>query len=191
MQQTPDKDRPESHVPDLGKAVPGGGPYPFTNEEWKVLAETPVKIGRAIMAVSPAGAIGMTKEIAAMRNSFKETLQATTNPLLQNLNQHLKDQEKVENLWQDVGHVFRDRWDAANVRQTAIAACQQVVSQLKKIPTQDAQTYKEFVYATARKVAEATKEGGILGIGGNKSTISEAEQSLLNDIAGALELPRA
>lgn len=189
MQQTPDKDRPESHVPDLGKAAPVGSPY--TNEEWKVLVETPVKICRAIMAVSPAGAIGMTKEIAAMRNSFKETLQATTNPTLQNLNQHLKDQEKVENLWQAAGNVFRDRWDAANVRQTAIAACQQVVTLLKKVPTQDALAYKEFLYTTARRVAEATKEGGFIGIGANKSPISEAEQSLLNDVSKTLELPRA
>jgi hypothetical protein len=189
MQQTPDRDRPETNIPDLSKAAPVGSPY--TNEEWKVLVETPVKICRAMMAVSPAGAIGMSKEIATMRDSFKEALQATTNPTIQNMGQYLKDQEKVTGLWQDVGHVFRDRWDAANVRQTAIASCQQAVALLKKASPQEAQAYKEFVYSTAKRVAEAAREGGFLGIGASKSNISEAEQSLLNDVARALELPRA
>ncbi len=186
QQNTPDKDRPEANVP-LSKAAPIGEPY--TNEEWNVLAETPVKICRAVMAVSPSGPVGATKEILAMRNSMKEALQGVKSPTLQNLNKSLQKQETAEALWKSAEYAFRDRWDAANVRQIAITTAQQTVALLKKVPAQDAQAYKEFVYATALKVAEASKEGGAMGMRGQ--AISEAEQSLLNDVAKALELPQA
>lgn len=191
QQNTPDRDQPSTNIPNLNNlssAAPVGGPY--TNEEWKVLVETPVTVSRAMMAVSPSGAIGSSREVMAMRNSFKEALQKTTNPTLQNLRQHLQAQETSEALWQDVGHAFKDRWDAANVRQTAIAACQQCATLLRKSSPQDAQAYKDFVYSTAQRVAEATKEGGFLGIGGTKA-VSDAEQSLLNDISRTLGVSRA
>ena len=82
------------------------------------------------------------------------------------------------------GTPFGDRWDAANVRQTAIASCQQAVTLLQKISPQDGQAYKDFVYTTALRVAEAAKEGGFMGIGG--VAVSAEEKSLLNDISRAL-----
>jgi hypothetical protein len=123
-----------------------------------------------------------------MRACFKETLQTATNPTLKALYQQLQG-NKLDSLWNSAGYAFRDRWDAANVRQTAIASCQQCMPLLKKVSTEDALAYKEFVYSSAQRVAEAAKEGGVMGFGGQ--AISEVEQSLLNDISKALELPRA
>lgn len=186
--QVPDKDRPEMNVPP-GQAVPPGQPSPagetYTNDEWNVLAETPVRVCRAIIAVSPSGPIGATKEVMAMRNAFKETIQGAQTPVLQKLSKNLQGQETLQALWNNVENAFRDRQDVANVRQTAIAACQHALGLLRKIPASEAQIYKEFVYNTAMKVAAATKEGS-----GTRS-ISDAEQSLLNDVSMALEMPLA
>lgn len=188
MQQTPsDKDRSQANVPNSSQAAPVGGPY--TNEEWKTLLDTPVEIGRAMMAVSPSGAVGASREVMVLRNSFKDAFHGTTNQVLQTMHQQLQRQDMVQMIWEDAGHAFGDRWDAANVRQTAVSSCKQAVALLKKVSPQEAQAYKEFVYQTAQKVAEAAKEGGFMGIGGVK--VSAEEQSLLNDIAGALELQRA
>ncbi len=187
QQNTPERDRPEANIPNLSQAAPIGGAY--TNDEWKVLLDTPVTICRAVMAVSPSGAVGTSQEVMAMRNSLKDVLQKASNPLLQTVRQQLQSQENAEAIWRDVQNSFKDRWDAANVRQTAIAACQRCVSLLKKSSAQDAQSYKEFLYAVARKVAEAAKEGGFMGVGGK--AISEAEQSLLSDISNTLGIPRA
>lgn len=188
QQSTPEREPSEANIPNLSSAIPSGGPY--THEEWKVLAETPAIVCRAMMAVSPSGALGSVREVMAMRNSFTEVLQKTTNPVLQQLSQHLQSQEAAQALWEDAGNIFKDRWDVANVRQTAMNSCQQCVALLKKVSPQDAQAYKEFVYSSAQRVAEASKEGGFLGLGGAK-TISEAEQSLLNDISRTLEIARA
>jgi hypothetical protein len=182
MQQVPDKDRPEMNVPP-GQAAPAGEVY--THDEWNILAETPVKVCRAIIAVSPSGPIGATREVMAMRNAFKETIQGAQAPVLQKLSKNLQQQETVQALWENVGHAFSDRRDAANARQIAITACQQALALLRRIPASEAQSYKEFVYNTAMKVAGAAREGSA------SQPISDAEQSLLNDVSTALEMPPA
>lgn len=193
QQNTPDRESREphisdtSHIADVGQAAPADSPY--TNEEWQMLKETPVKICRAMMAVSPSGAIGSAQEVKAMRTCFKENLQTTANPTLKALHQQFQGKDQVESLWSSAGYAFRDRWDAANVRQTALASCQQCMTLLKKVPAADAQAYKEFIYSAAQSVASAAKEGGVMGFRGQ--AISEAEQSLLNDISNTLGLPRA
>src|SRR5581483_5337769 len=116
QQNTPERDRPDASIPNLDQAAPIGGPY--SNEEWKVLLEAPVTICRAIMAVSPSGAVGTSQEVVTMRNSLKEILQTTSNPLLQTVHQQLQSQNNAETLWRNVQSSFKDRWDAANVRQT-------------------------------------------------------------------------
>jgi len=193
QQNIPDRDQPGKNIPDASnvvdnsQAAPVNSPY--TNEEWKELLETPVEICRAMMAVSPSGVIGSVQEVKAMRTCFKETLQTTTSPTLQAMRQQLQGKEQLESLWNTAGYAFRDRWDAANVRQTALASCQQCVTLLKKVPSEDALAYKEFIYSAAQRVASAAKEGGVLGFHGQ--AISEAEQTLLNDISNTLGLPRA
>jgi hypothetical protein len=187
QQNTPDRDRLERNIPNLGQAAPADSPY--TNDEWLALVEAPVKIGRAMMAVSPSGAIGTTQEMVALRKCYLDAFQNTGNPLLLNMRQHLQNQDTMETLWEDAGHAFSDRWDVANVRQTAIVSCQQAVALLKKIPAQDAQAYKDFLYTSAFKVAQAAKEGGFMGVGG--VSVSAEEKSLLNDISRALGLQQS
>lgn len=184
QQNPPDRERPEGHIPNLGQTAPANSPY--TNDEWLALVELPVKVGRAMMAVSPTGAIGMAQEIIALRKAYQEAFQTTNNPILLNMRQHLQSQDSIERIWEDAGHAFHDRWDTANVYQTAIAACQQAVALVRKLSTQEALEYKDFIYTTALKVAQAAREGGFMGIGG--VAIVAEERSLLNDIARALGL---
>jgi len=47
-------------------------------------------------------------------------------------------------------------------------------------------TIKQFLYDTARKAAEASKEGGFLGFGG--TAVSDIERQALADLASALGL---
>jgi UDP-N-acetyl-D-mannosaminuronic acid transferase (WecB/TagA/CpsF family) len=124
-----------------------------------------------------------------MHRSLKEVLQHASSPLLLHLHQQLQSQEKSEALWRDVQRLFKDRQDAVAIRQTAIVACQRCVALLNKAPAQESQAYKEFVYAIARRVAEAAKEGGLLGTGGQ--VLSEAEQALLKELSSVLGISGA
>jgi hypothetical protein len=49
--------------------------------------------------------------------------------------------------------------------------------------------FRTFLLDVAQKTAEASREGGFLGFGGEK--VSEAERRTLDRIAAALELPSA
>ena len=182
QQNTPDRERPETNIPNLSQPAPADSPY--TNDEWLCLVETPVKVGRAMMAVSPSGAIGMTQEVMALRKSMTEGLQTAKQPVLVAMRQRVQSKDAMEAIWEDAGHAFSNRWDAANVRQAAITSCQEAIALLKKMSPQDAQAYKDFVYMTALRVAEAAKEGGFMGIGG--VAVSAEEKSLLNDISRTL-----
>lgn len=187
QQPAPGGEQPNPHIQDLQHLAPTDSQ--FTNEEWKLLLEVPVKVGRAIMAVSPSGAVGMSNEIMALRQCFQELIPQSSNSMVQELGQHLQEQSMMSAIWDDAGHAFKDRWDAANVRKTAIAVCQQAVNLLKKVSPQDSQAYKELVYTSAQRIAEAGKEGGFAGIGGQ--AISEQERVLLKDVANTLGLQRA
>jgi hypothetical protein len=48
----------------------------------------------------------------------------------------------------------------------------------------EAEEYKRWLVALARKTAEASKEGGFLGIGG--TVVSEEESSAVDELASAL-----
>lgn len=184
QQDYPERERRETNIPNLARTAPADSPY--TNDEWLALLETPVKIGRAMMAVSPSGAIGTTQELVALRKSYMDAFQNVTSPTLLSIRRHLQDKDTLETLWEDAGHAFGDRWDVVNVRQAALTACQQAVVLLRKMSAQDAQVYRDFLYNTALKVAQAAKEGGVLGIGG--VAVSAEEKTLLQDISQALGL---
>lgn len=190
QQNPPDRDRTDSTVPNwTSPGMPGQSQSMFTDMEWKTLVEAPVKVGRAIMAVSPSGGIGMVKEVKSLRAGLTEAIQESNNPLLKELGWHAHMEGGMESMWKNVGQSFGDRWDAANVRKTAVATCQEAAMLLKKVSPQDAMAYKECVYSAVQKVAMAGKEGGFVGI--NSKPLSEAEESLLKDVADALGLQRS
>lgn len=191
QQNTPERDPSESTLPDVGDASAHAASSwgPFTDAEWKTLVAAPVKIGRAIIAIAPSGAIGMAKEVRALRQGLIEAIRQSNNPLLKNLGLHAQAEGGMESLWKNVGQAFGDRWDAENVRKTAITTCQEAATLLKKAAPQDAQAYKECLYSAAQKVAEVGKEGGFAGIGGTH--LSEPENALLKDVANTLGLQRA
>ena len=193
QQNTPDKDNPlNPSIPNLSGASPQGESSRqsiFTEAEWRTLVEAPVKVGRAIMAVSPSGGIGMAKEVKALRTGLTEAIQESNNPILKELGWHAHMEGGMEALWKNASHAFSDRWDAVNVRKTAVTTCQEAATILKKAPPQDAMAYKECVYSSIQKVALAGKEGGFIGIGGK--LISPAEEDLLADVATALDIQRS
>lgn len=186
QQQTPEQS-PDSGGVNPGQQMPENDLY--TSQEWRILLETPLTVSRAIMAVSPSGAPGASQEIMALRAGLREAFPQASSPLFQRLHQQLQSQEKAESLWRDILRLFHDRQDASSVQQTALAACQRCVALLDRAPAQDSQAYKAFVYTLARRVAEAAREGGLLGIGGQY--LSEAEQTLLKDVSSALGMPTA
>jgi len=75
----------------------------------------------------------------------------------------------------------------ANLRSAVLSRITEVVDLLSRKATPDEiQAYKRMVMVVAEKAANASREGGFLGFGGVR--VSNAEQSFLNEVKGALKL---
>lgn len=197
MQQMPGREEPAQKIPpqDLISMFKAPQGSPYTDIEWRTLVETPLKVGRAMIVATPSGAIGTAQQVRALDNSLTAALlhPNVTSSLLREIGNTLKNvvdlsaKGQVEQIREAVtGHSE----DPQIARSEALACCQRAVPLCSKVSPQDASAYKEMVYTTARRVAEAAREGGFLGIvGGTK--ISQAEQDLLNELAKTLDIQRA
>lgn len=194
----------ESYQGDTGKDVRQGQVYgvtgttappslPFDQLEWETLVSTPLQVSLAMMAASPSGPLGMVSEAMAIGRSI-QTLhsQGQMSPMLAQLGQSITSE--MENMRSGKPMPFGDvqqlLQNPAVARDSALASCQRSASTLGKASPQDATSYKQLVYAFANNVAAAGRESGFLGIFGGVQ-ISLSEETLLNDIASALNLPRA
>lgn len=184
-QQTPVQGHPVMY------AAPDGSPY--SDAEWKILMATPLKVGKAMMLASPSGPVGLIQETKALVDCLRSLLsQNTANPLIRELSGRAKNIVNTARSGDPKSVLFDligTSHDPAASRTDALNGCQQAASILRKASPQDAAEYKQFVFTGAQKVAEAAREGGFLGISGEK--VAPAEQSLLKDIVNTLDIQRA
>ncbi len=158
----------------------------FTSDEWRILLDTPIKVGRAMMNASPSNIVGSRLEFAGLSGSVKDLEKTTSSsPLMRTLAENIK--ARVDDLKASEKTTAAPSNDPAESRNDALQACQQVTAILVKATPADAMEYKQYVMSVAQKVAEASGEGGFLGLTGKK--ISDPEQALYNDLAKALGMP--
>ncbi|MBT8427742.1 MAG: hypothetical protein KJO02_06915, partial [Erythrobacter sp.] len=82
---------------------------------------------------------------------------------------------------------IRRSFDGADRQATlrrAMSSIRDAVAVVEEKAPADAERYKLFLMSIAQRVAEAAKEGGFLGFGGER--ISAAEQSALDEMSRIL-----
>jgi Bacterial protein of unknown function (DUF937) len=146
----------------------------YDEAEWTKVRSAPLAALYHLAAASQAGASGLAKEFTAASDAFAEATQRAPGISL-------------------IGTAFgsgllQEKWaQLTKDRPTSTTLLrdlhESVTIVARKSPT-EAQAYREAVLGAAQRAAEATKEGGFLGIGGTK--VSEAEQRALDDIRTAL-----
>ena len=146
----------------------------FDEAQWQKVRSGPVTALYHVATASPSGPIGLMKEFTAATDAVSEATKAAPATSL-------------------IGTVFgdglaREQFTVLEKQHPAPKALmddlhESVTLIASKSPA-DAQAYREVVLNAARRVAEASKEGGFLGIGGTR--VSEAEQRALDDIRNAL-----
>jgi hypothetical protein len=159
------------------------GKSDFTAEEWSLLRQAPVL---AALVVADADEGGTVDELASIAHFFGE------------VRDHLwaRGERSASIGLVDEGPEFdRARFGSAeegiNAQAVADAAPpaigEAIATAQRKGDSEDLERYRRFILALARRVAEAHREGGILGIGGKP--ISEREQAALDELAGLVGLP--
>jgi len=139
----------------------------FTPEQWTRIRLAPGAAARLVMLASPSGAMGSVKEASAAALAI-ETARSTADPaslIAQAFDSDIT-REEVTVLGKD--------------RATTLGVLKEAVNAVSTRSPNDLPTFAQFVHGVAFKVAEETKEGGFLGIGGTK--VSKEEQAVLDEI---------
>ena len=156
----------------------------FTPDEWKVLLQGVIAAGIAITAAEPSGLWGLLKEgFAGGAVLAKAKTDPNTNALIKAV---VNDFGAAEGSAARDGLKNRFRQSKpAEMKEACIATLRQAAAIVDTKAPRDAAAYKAWLQQISEHVAEASKEGGFLGIGGVK--VSDAEKATLTEISSALQ----
>jgi hypothetical protein len=148
----------------------------FTPEEWETLRQTPVLAGMAVANASKSGQWGSVREEAALYDAIDKTASdASEIAVIQDLAASIKQSPPA---------MLNE--DTSNYRERALSACAAASNVLDaKFNPVAAQRYRNWVVSVGQQVAEASKEGAILGFIGGKR-VSDEEALVLGEIEAAL-----
>ena len=153
----------------------------YTAAEWSLLLRTPLLAGIALVTASPSGPIGVFHELTTMgRQLLAAGDAATPGSLLGDL---VADARALAE--RRMPPPPEERIPPAELRDRMLGTCRETLSVLAAKATPDeAAAYKQWIVDVTTQVAQAAKEGTILGFGG--TPVSPAERTLLREIADTL-----
>lgn len=143
----------------------------FNAEEWATVVEGPAIAGLAVAAVERGGTL---RESLSLAKAFAAAQREAPTQLVQEI----------------VGSaptIDRSSLTSRNdLPDHAARRLREAVLVVERVATpEELEDYRHFVLEAARTVAQAHKEGGVLGIGGRP--VSEKEQAVLDQLAGAVD----
>jgi hypothetical protein len=154
----------------------------FTDEEWARLERAPIVAGMAISLADPGGPIEAVKESMAAIRSVTEAAQSG------------------DGLVAEVAKGFAAKAKArqspmGDFRPKGALAGQEILDELRavnelvtqKATPDEASAFRAWLLATAKRSADAAKEGGFMGFGATR--VSEGEQRMLDKLREALAAP--
>ncbi|MEE9320270.1 MAG: hypothetical protein V3U76_07495 [Granulosicoccus sp.] len=167
----------------------------FTDDEWFLLSSTPAMIGAAMSSAAPSGVVGTVKELtASMRGSVAGLQDYPDSDLVAQLLQKAENWDEAKDKMKDYRERIKARLQNSGVtsreqlHDNVIADCRAAAGLVDtKCSEEDARIYREWCVKIANLVAEAAKEGGFLGFGGER--ISQEERAMLTRIEEALGVP--
>lgn len=147
----------------------------FNAQEWEQVLEAPALAGLIVITAQRGGTI---RESVQMAKAYTEARK-----------EHAGGELLSEIVAQPPTADPRQFESAEQLRSEGLQRIRDGVALLEpKAEPEDLEAYKRFVLTVAERAAEATKSGGVLGIGGER--VSEAESAALDEIAAALGTTR-
>jgi hypothetical protein len=150
----------------------------FTADEWRSLVHAPFLVSTAIGMSDPSGPFQMVKESMALAGAVKTAVEGGAGELAKAVAGELRQHRP-------------GRKDLVGETRSHIDAQAHAVGKLRTIGDladakagADAAPFKKWLAGLATAVAEAGKEGGFLGIGGE--SVSDAEETAISQIESAL-----
>jgi hypothetical protein len=154
----------------------------FTSDEWNNLLKAPMLAAYAVAGAAPSRQEDFVREMAGVAEAVVEVEHSVAKDSLLGL----VIADIVANAEDDKsGPTEKLSLDEARVR--AIDTCRNVAATLDvKVSPEEAYQYKRWVLVVAERVAEAAKEGGLFGFGGEQ--VSGGEVATINELGEAIRI---
>ena len=159
----------------------------FTPEEWTDVTLAPMLASFAVTAADPSGLVGVIRESSATGWAIKAAKEPA-GTLMAEIVATYEDAEGRDAIRDALRELVRGK-KPSEATAAAIARLGDAARLVSAKAPAEADSFKAWIGAIAETVAEAGKEGGFLGFGGEK--VSAAERKTLADIDTALGLPAA
>ncbi|WP_019010384.1 hypothetical protein [Deinococcus aquatilis] len=156
----------------------------FTPEEWFKVMSGPGRAGAVIVAASPSGITGIVAEARAIGDAIREQVSGPgRTPLLEAMAADLIGTPPDP---KTLPQPDRAR-NMDEARQQGLEAVRQAVWLVSaKASPEDSAAYRNLLMVVAQRTAEAAKEGGFLGIGGE--LVNDKERAALAELRELLRL---
>ena len=162
------------------------GKADFTSDEWTALKKSPLMASLVVVAASPSGPLGVMKEMFAVGKLVAETkAKGGSNALVDGIVAELTTREGIEG----TKPTEIQGMSPEQARSHALEALKSAAALAGRKAPADADGYKRWLLEVSTRVANASKEGGFLGIGG--TLVSEQEEAALRDTASALGIQKS
>jgi len=159
----------------------------FSVDEWKTLLESVMAPGLAMTAAEPSGLWGLLQESFASGKMLAKTkMDTTSNPLIRAVVDDFATSEGRTVARDGLKETLSGK-KPGEVKAACIVILNKVDGILSAKAPSDATAFKNWLREISQSVAEASTEGGFLGIGG--VAVSESEKATLAEISSALKLP--
>lgn len=157
----------------------------FTPEEWTKVLESTMVAGIAVAEAEPSGLWGTLKEYFANISALDASkLDSSSNELIKAVIADFETAEGRSAVQKALDERFSGVEEPADFVTRSLATLRDVSAILDAKAPDDAAAFKIWLRGISQKVAEASAEGGFLGIGGVQ--VSDAENATLVSIAKAL-----
>jgi hypothetical protein len=151
----------------------------YTPEEWKTICAAPVMAGMLVSTSDLSGPIGLAKESIAIGKALMEPASSASNELIKAISESIKARGGMPEMPDLSSH-------SSAIAKALIAGCRDAAEVVLRKSPMEAGEYKGWLVSVATRTANASKEGGFLGIGG--TLVSESETSAVSELASALEV---
>jgi hypothetical protein len=156
----------------------------FSDQEWASIIQAPMLAGLAVTAADPGGLWSAIKEGSGVARSLVEAkASGEAGSLLGEIGSAFETSEGRKTAQEGVKTLLKGK-KPAEAADAAVARLGEIRALVETKAPAQAQVFKDYLKATAQRVAEAGTEGGFLGFGGEK--VSDAEKKTLADIDRAL-----
>ncbi len=147
----------------------------FTDGEWNAIRLSPVAVTLYVITAAPSGVGSTTREVSAAAEGMRSLVKAAMPTSL------------VDVAFGGIEsglEIPTGALDGNSPRSATLRAVQAAAAAVRAKSPVDFRSFGDTLVALSRKVAEASKEGGFLGMGG--VVVSEEEERAITEIASAV-----